>query len=148
MPPQGPSPALFFDTISAYHRTEALRAAIELDLFSQVAAGHQTPTALASACQAAPRGVRILADYLTIIGFLHKHGDRYELTADAAVFLDRKSPAYCRRRGQLHACSRHEGELSKTDGGRAARRHGGFRRGNGLPRQPDLGRVRPRDGSA
>ena len=34
MPPQGPSPALFFDTISAYHRTEALRAAIELDLFS------------------------------------------------------------------------------------------------------------------
>ena len=24
MPPQGPSPALFFDTIAAYHRTEAL----------------------------------------------------------------------------------------------------------------------------
>jgi hypothetical protein len=42
MPPQGPSPALFFDTISAYHRTEALRAAIELDLFSRVAAGHHT----------------------------------------------------------------------------------------------------------
>ena len=47
MPPQGPSPALFFDTISAYQRTEALRAAIELDLFSQVAAGHQTATELA-----------------------------------------------------------------------------------------------------
>ena len=94
MPPQGPSPALFFDTISAYQRTEALRAAIELDLFSQVAAGRQTATELASACQAAPRGVRILADYLTIIGFLHKHGDRYELTADAKMFLDRKSPAY------------------------------------------------------
>jgi 2-polyprenyl-3-methyl-5-hydroxy-6-metoxy-1,4-benzoquinol methylase len=94
MPPQGPSPALFFDTISAYQRTEALRAAIELDLFSQIAAGHQTPTALASVCQAKPRGIRILADYLTIIGFLHKHGDRYELTADAALFLDRKSPAY------------------------------------------------------
>jgi 2-polyprenyl-3-methyl-5-hydroxy-6-metoxy-1,4-benzoquinol methylase len=94
MPPQGPSPALFFDTISAYHRTEALKAAIELDLFSQLAAGHKTPTELASACQAAPRGIRILADFLTIIGFLHKHGDRYELTADAAMFLDRKSPAY------------------------------------------------------
>ena len=94
MPPQGPSPALFFDTISAYQRTEALRAAIELDLFSQVAAGRQTATELANACQAAPRGIRILADYLTILGFLHKHGDRYELTADAKVFLDRKSPAY------------------------------------------------------
>ena len=94
MPPQGPSPALFFDTISAYQRTEALRAAIELDLFSLVAAGRQTATELANACQAAPRGIRILADYLTILGFLHKHGDRYELTADAKAFLDRKSPAY------------------------------------------------------
>ena len=86
MPPQGPSPALFFDTISAYHRTEALKAAIELDLFSQVAAGHQTPGELASACQAAPRGIRILADFLTIIGFLKKHGDRYELTTDPRCF--------------------------------------------------------------
>jgi 2-polyprenyl-3-methyl-5-hydroxy-6-metoxy-1,4-benzoquinol methylase len=85
---------LFFDTISAYHRTEALRAAIELDLFSLVALGRQTATEIADACQAAPRGIRILADFLTIVGFLHKHGDRYELTADAKVFLDRKSPAY------------------------------------------------------
>lgn len=91
---QGPSPALFFDTISAYQRTEALRSAIELDLFSQVAAGHQTAAELATACQAAPRGVRILADYLTILGFLHKHGDRYELSADAKMFLDHRSPAY------------------------------------------------------
>src|SRR4029077_7687397 len=94
MAPQGPSPALFFDTIRAYQRTEALRAAIELDLFSLVAAGRRTATELANACQAAPRGIRILADYLTIIGFLHKHGDRYELAADAKAFLDRESPAY------------------------------------------------------
>jgi 2-polyprenyl-3-methyl-5-hydroxy-6-metoxy-1,4-benzoquinol methylase len=94
MPPQGPSPALFFDTISAYQRTEALRAAIELDLFSLLAAGRETATELASACQAAPRGIRILADYLTILGFLHKQGDRYELSADSKTFLDRASPAY------------------------------------------------------
>ena len=94
MPPQGPSPALFFDTISAYHRTEALRAAIELDLFSQVASGRHTATEIASACRASPRGIRILADYLTIIGFLLKHGERYELTDDSKMFLDRKSPAY------------------------------------------------------
>ena len=31
MATQGPSPALFFDTISAYQRTEALRAAINED---------------------------------------------------------------------------------------------------------------------
>src|ERR1700733_686822 len=94
MAAQGPSPALFFDTISAFQRTEALRAAIELDLFSFVAAGRQTATELAEACQAAPRGIRILADYLTIIGFLQKQGDRYELTGDSRAFLDRSSPAY------------------------------------------------------
>ncbi len=94
MTPQGPSPALFFDTISAYHRTEALRAAIELDLFSQVANGRHTAAELANACQAAPRGIRILADFLAIIGFLQKRDDRYELTADTKVFLDRQSPAY------------------------------------------------------
>jgi 2-polyprenyl-3-methyl-5-hydroxy-6-metoxy-1,4-benzoquinol methylase len=91
---EGPSPTLFFDTISAYQRTEALRAAIELDLFSLVAAGRQTATELAEACQAAPRGIRILSDYLAILGFLHKDGDRYQLTADAKVFLDRASPSY------------------------------------------------------
>jgi 2-polyprenyl-3-methyl-5-hydroxy-6-metoxy-1,4-benzoquinol methylase len=85
---------LFFDTIGAYQRTEALRAAIELDLFSLIASGHQTAAELAKACNAAPRGVRILADYLTIIGFLQKHGDRYELSADSKVFLDRASSSY------------------------------------------------------
>lgn len=39
MPPPGPSPALFFDTVNAYQRTEALRAAVELDLFTHIAAG-------------------------------------------------------------------------------------------------------------
>jgi hypothetical protein len=94
VPPQGPSPALFFDTISAYQRTEALRSAIELDLFSQVAAGRHTPAQLAEACQAAPRGIRILADYLAILGFLVKNGDRYDVAPDTKMFLDRASPAY------------------------------------------------------
>ena len=35
------------------------------------------------------RGVRILADYLTILGFLSKQDDRYALTPDAQVFLAR-----------------------------------------------------------
>src|SRR5437016_1499638 len=94
MPPAVPSPALFFDTVNAYQRTEALRAAIELDLFTQVAAGRRTAAQLAEACQAAPRGVRILADYLTTLGFLHKDGDGYRLTPDAEAFLDRRSPGY------------------------------------------------------
>jgi 2-polyprenyl-3-methyl-5-hydroxy-6-metoxy-1,4-benzoquinol methylase len=91
---QEPSPALFFDTVSAYQRTEALRAALELDLFSLVAAGKRSAAEIAAGCQAAPRGVRILVDNLTILGFLTKGGENYELTADSKVFLDRRSPAY------------------------------------------------------
>lgn len=94
MTANGPSPALFFDTLGGYQRTEALRAAIELGVFGAIAGGKQTADEIAVACGAAPRGIRILADYLTIIGFLRKADDRYALTPDSAVFLDPKSPAY------------------------------------------------------
>jgi ubiquinone/menaquinone biosynthesis C-methylase UbiE len=94
MDQHSPSPALFFDTVNAYERTEALRTAIELDLFTAVASGRRTAADLAEACRASPRGVRILADYLTVLGFLRKQGDTYELTPDSEVFLNRKSPAY------------------------------------------------------
>lgn len=88
------SPALFFDTINAYQRTEALKAAINLDLFSAIGAGNATTPELARACEAAERGIRILCDYLTIMGFLTKQDGRYALTPDSTMFLDRRSPAY------------------------------------------------------
>src|SRR3954467_3923783 len=94
MPPPSPSPALFFDTVNAFQRTEALKAAVELDLFTHVAAGRRTAAEVAAACGATPRGVRILADSLTVLGFLRKEGDRYAPTPDTAAFLDRNSPAY------------------------------------------------------
>src|SRR5262249_34370521 len=56
--------------------------------------GRNTATDLAGGCKASPRGVRILADYLTVLGFLRKQADRYELTPESQVFLDRRSPAY------------------------------------------------------
>ena len=89
-----PSPGLFFETINAYQRTAALRAAIELDLFTAVGAGGRTAAELAATCGATERGVRMLADYLTILGFLTKSQEQYELTADSAMFLNRQSPAY------------------------------------------------------
>jgi len=89
-----PNPALIFETLNAYQRTAALKAAIELDLFTAIGEGAKTSAALAKRCQAAERGMRILCDYLVIIGFLTKSGQQYGLTNDAAVFLDRRSPAY------------------------------------------------------
>lgn len=91
---QGPSPALFLETINAFQKTEALRAALELDLFTHIAAGKATADELAAACGAHPRGVRILADYLTVLGFLTKDGSGYAVTPDTRAFLARPSPAY------------------------------------------------------
>jgi SAM-dependent methyltransferase len=88
-----PSPQLFFDTINAYQRTEALKSAIELDLFTAIDDGHNTAASLAKQLGAAERGVRILCDYLTMVGFLTKQDLRYALTPDSAMFLSRKSPA-------------------------------------------------------
>lgn len=94
MPAPPPSPQLFFDTATAFQRTAAIQAAVELDVFTAIAEGPGTVDDLAERCGAEPRGVRILCDYLTILGFLLKDDGRYRLTADSAVFLDRRSPAY------------------------------------------------------
>jgi SAM-dependent methyltransferase len=87
------SPALFFKTLNAYQETEALRAAIQLDLFTAIDEGAPDAAAIAARCHASERGVRILCDYLTILGFLTKEGHTYRLTPDTAAFLSRKSPA-------------------------------------------------------
>jgi ubiquinone/menaquinone biosynthesis C-methylase UbiE len=89
-----PSPVLFFDTLLAYQDTAALKAALELKLFTAIGQTNATAAELAAKCGAAERGIRILADYLTILGFLEKKDDRYFLTHDSATFLDQKSPAY------------------------------------------------------
>jgi len=92
--PEPPSPKLFFETVNAYERTAAIKGAIELDFFTAMADQPATAAELARHCGAAERGARILADYLTILGFLTKDGMHYALTPDSAVFLSRKSPAY------------------------------------------------------
>jgi hypothetical protein len=91
--PAQPNPQLVWDTINAYQRTAALRAAIDLDLFTQIGEGERTAHELSESSDASLRGIRILCDYLAVIGFLAKAGDTYRLTPTSAVFLNRKSPA-------------------------------------------------------
>lgn len=91
---QQPSPQLFFQTINAHQRTEALKAAIELEVFTAIGEGNTTAAEIAKRCQTSERGMRILCDYLTIMEMLTKQGDRYGLTLDSATFLDKRSPAY------------------------------------------------------
>lgn len=91
---QQPSLQLFFQAINAHQRTEVLKAAIELEVFTAIGEGNTTAAEIAKRCQTSERGMRILCDYLTIMEMLTKQGDRYELTLDSATFLDKRSPAY------------------------------------------------------
>ena len=89
-----PSPELFFDTMFAPQRAAALKAAVDLAVFTAIGDGVRTVAEIADRCKASERGIRILCDNLTIMGFLAKTGDTYELTRDSAVFLSTRSPAY------------------------------------------------------
>jgi ubiquinone/menaquinone biosynthesis C-methylase UbiE len=89
-----PSPNLLFETLNSYQKTAALKAAIELDLFSAIGDGVSTSAELAARVGASERGVRILADYLVVIGFLTKPNGRYGLPPNTAAFLTKRSPAY------------------------------------------------------
>src|SRR5688572_22267091 len=89
-----PSPELFFQTVNAYQRTEGLKAAIELEIFTAIGEGNTRIPEIAKRCGSSERGTRILCDFLTIMGFLNKEGSSYNLTPDSAMFLDKRSPAY------------------------------------------------------
>ncbi len=91
---QAPSPEIVFDTLQAYQRSVALRGAIDLDLFTAIADGNQSISAIAARIKASEKGTRVLCDYLTMIGFLVKNGGEYALTPASAAFLNRHSPAY------------------------------------------------------
>jgi 2-polyprenyl-3-methyl-5-hydroxy-6-metoxy-1,4-benzoquinol methylase len=88
------SPEHIFFTLNAFQQSYALKGAIELELFTHVADGAKTPADIAARCQANERGVRVLCDYLTIIGFLTKSDGGYALTPESATFLSKRSPAY------------------------------------------------------
>ena len=91
---QRPSPEHIFGVLTAFQNSAALKAAIELDIFTAIADGADRANVIAQRVNAAERGVRILCDYMTIQGFLTKTDDRFALTQESAIFLNRHSTAY------------------------------------------------------
>ncbi|HET7107484.1 MAG TPA: class I SAM-dependent methyltransferase [Candidatus Acidoferrum sp.] len=99
LPPQSslvsqPTPLLFFETMHAHQRTAALKTALDLELFTLIGEGIGSVAAIAKRASASERGVRAICDFLTVLGFLKKADNRYALTVDSAMFLDKNSPAY------------------------------------------------------
>ncbi len=89
-----PSILSIFEILSAYQKSSALKAAIDLKLFTAIGGGATSIDALARQCRASERGIRILCDYMAVLGFLSKQGSEYSLTSTAKLFLDENSPSY------------------------------------------------------
>jgi 2-polyprenyl-3-methyl-5-hydroxy-6-metoxy-1,4-benzoquinol methylase len=88
------NPGVVFETLARYQHAMALKGAIDLELFTRIADGATTATEIAKQCNASERGIRILCDFLTILGFLTKADGSYSLTQDSALFLNKRSSAY------------------------------------------------------
>ncbi|REJ78659.1 MAG: class I SAM-dependent methyltransferase [Acidobacteria bacterium] len=88
------SPFLIFETINAYQSSNAFAACLKLDLFSNIKAEGSTADDIASDCGMSQKGARVLADTMTVHGFLSKEGGTYKLTEVSEKFLTKDSPAY------------------------------------------------------
>lgn len=86
------TPAIVFDMLQAHHRSAALKAAIDLDLFRAIGDGSDVAS-IAKQCSASERGIRILCDFLTINGLLVKEDGQYRHAPVSAAFLDPRSPS-------------------------------------------------------
>jgi len=116
-----PNPALIMETLWAFQRTAALRTAIELDVFAAIGEGAGDAASLANRCSASERGIRILCDYLTVIGLLNKENGRYRHSPTSAVFLDPRSPAcmasisrFLGNPGNTEPCTMHLTEIVRS----------------------------------
>ncbi len=86
--PQQPTPERFINAINAYQQTEAMKAAVELEIFTAIGEGNTTAATIAKRCKASERGVRTLCDFLTIHGFLTKDGDAVWSCAGLCCFSE------------------------------------------------------------
>jgi 2-polyprenyl-3-methyl-5-hydroxy-6-metoxy-1,4-benzoquinol methylase len=88
-----PSPEHIVNTMNAYQQTLALRTAVDLDIFTLIAEGATDTAAIAKRTSASEKGIRTLCNYLVVVGFLTKQSEKYGLSEESAIFLNRHSPA-------------------------------------------------------
>ncbi len=81
-----------YDISLSYQKTAAMKAAIKLDIFTKIGNDCLSVEQIAEITGASLRGVRILCDFLCIIGLLEKNSNLYNLSVEAKRFLDGTSP--------------------------------------------------------
>jgi len=120
--PAQSNPGRIHQALTSYQLAQSLKGALELELFTHIAAGARTADEIAAKCGGTVKGVRVLCDYLTIHGLLTKTGSQYALVEDTATLLDKKSPRYM---GQVAGFFLHPVMVAKYDDVAALVRNGG-----------------------
>ena len=87
-------PQLIWQLMTGYQVSAAYKTAVELELFTKIADGNKTAREIADACGASEKGIRVLADTLTVLGLLTKRNGEYALTEVAATFLNKHIQTY------------------------------------------------------
>jgi len=79
---------------TAYWESAALMAAVELDIFTAIARGHDTVLALAKAAGMTDRNAERLLTALTALTLLERNGERFSNVPDVQRFLVKDSDRY------------------------------------------------------
>ncbi len=83
-----------YDLYTGAYKPHIIRVALELDVFTSLAAGPAKAEAVAQACNCDVEGIRRLLDYLASLKVLAKQDEEYSLSSDAATFLVRGRKAF------------------------------------------------------
>jgi 2-polyprenyl-3-methyl-5-hydroxy-6-metoxy-1,4-benzoquinol methylase len=97
------TPDRIMGMINAFQVSGVLKGAIELGLFTALGRERKSADQLAEEIKASPKGTRVMCDFLSVHGMLEKIDGHYQSSPDAALFLNRNSPAYFGSVGQLMA---------------------------------------------
>ena len=89
-----PTPDRIFRIFRGYQLTAALKAAISLGVFDQIAAGKSDVATIAAGIGAHERGTALLLDALTALALLDRKGGDYQLAPDVDAFLVSARPGY------------------------------------------------------
>ena len=88
------NPDLVYDLFWGIFKPQFIRLALQLDVFTPLAAGSTTAEQVAQSCQCDIFGIKSLLDYLCSLQVLERHGKLYGLTPTAATFLVKGRKAY------------------------------------------------------
>ncbi|UCC87318.1 MAG: class I SAM-dependent methyltransferase [Anaerolineales bacterium] len=88
------NPELVYDLFGGIFKPQIIRLALQLDVFTPLAAGSTSAEQVAQSCHCDAIGIKSLLDYLCGLQVLECHGNIYALTPTAATFLVKGRKAY------------------------------------------------------